>query len=215
VDGNATVTRIGADEFAFLLPMTFSEDAALERARMLIEVLSAPYDVGERMARLSASVGCSLSAFRRRHDRSPAVEGGIGALSRQAFGPRRRHRLHARDGGGGQAVTRIEQALRRAVAASEVEPYFQPIVDLETRRIIGFEALARWTIPISAPISPAVFIPIAEDRGIIGQLSQLLLRKAAEAARTWPDELFLSFNLSPSQLVDQNTGSQILSTFSR
>ena len=60
MDDHSTVTRIGADEFAFLYPLVFSEDAVAERARMLIEILSAPYDVGERTARLSASVGCSL-----------------------------------------------------------------------------------------------------------------------------------------------------------
>jgi diguanylate cyclase (GGDEF)-like protein len=60
MDVTATVTRVGADEFAFLYPMVFSEEAAAARARMLIEILSAPYDVGERTARLSASVGCSL-----------------------------------------------------------------------------------------------------------------------------------------------------------
>ena len=60
MDGHSAVTRIGADEFAFLYPMVFSEEAASEKAKMLIEILSAPYDVGDRTARLSASVGCSL-----------------------------------------------------------------------------------------------------------------------------------------------------------
>jgi EAL domain-containing protein (putative c-di-GMP-specific phosphodiesterase class I) len=112
-------------------------------------------------------------------------------------------------------VTRIEQALRRAVSGGEVEPHFQPIVDLGTRRTIGFETLARWTDRDLGPVSPVVFIPIAEERGIIGPLSQLVLRKATEAARNWPKDLFLSFNLSPSQLVDQNTGLHILSILDR
>ena len=112
-------------------------------------------------------------------------------------------------------VTRIEQALRRAISAAEVEPYFQPIVDLRSRRTVGFEALARWTDRDLGPVSPATFIPIAEERGFIGPLSQLVLRKAAEAARSWPSDLFLSFNLSPSQLVDQNTGLHILAILER
>ena len=65
-------------------------------------------------------------------------------------------------------VTRIEQALRRAVSAGEVEPYFQPIVDLKTRRTVGFETLARWTDPDLGSVPPTTFIPIAEERGIIG-----------------------------------------------
>ena len=112
-------------------------------------------------------------------------------------------------------VTRIEQALRRAVSAGEVEPHFQPIVDLKNRRVVGFEALARWTDRDLGFVSPVTFIPIAEERGIIGPLSQLVLRKATEAARNWPQDLFLSFNLSPSQLVDQNTGLHILAILDR
>jgi EAL domain-containing protein (putative c-di-GMP-specific phosphodiesterase class I) len=107
-------------------------------------------------------------------------------------------------------VTRIEQALRRAVCAGEVEPFFQPIVCLQSRRILGFETLARWTDRDLGFVPASVFIPIAEERGIIGPLSQLILRRAAMAAQNWPSDLFLSFNLSPSQLVDQNTGLHVL-----
>jgi predicted signal transduction protein with EAL and GGDEF domain len=182
---------------------------------MLIEILSAPYDVGERTARLSASVGCSLF-----YSGDEATEVLIDKAETALY--------HAKRSGRGQVVvytremeeaakrvTRIEQALRRAVSAGEVEPHFQPIVDLNSRRTIGFETLARWTDRDLGPVSPAVFIPIAEERGIIGPLSQLVLRKATEAARNWPKDLFLAFNLSPSQLVDQNTGLHILSILDR
>jgi len=215
MDGNATVTRVGADEFAFLYPMVFSEDAASARARMLIEILSAPYDIGERTARLSASVGCSLfssgeettellfsKAETALYHAKRSGRGGVVVFTREMEEAAKR-------------VTRIEQALRRAVSAGEVEPHFQPIVDLKTRKVIGFEALARWTDRDLGSVAPSTFIPIAEERGIIGPLSQLVLRKATEAARDWPPDLFLSFNLSPSQLVDQNTGLQILSILSR
>ena len=215
MDHQSTVARVGADEFAFLYPMTFSEDAAHQRALMLIEILSAPYDVGDRTARLSASVGCSLF-YSGEENTETLISKAETAL------------YHAKRSGRGKVVvytremeeavkrmTRIEQALRRAVAAGEVEPHFQPIVDLKSRQIIGFEALARWTDPDLGPVSPAVFIPIAEERGIIGPLSQLLLSKATQTARSWPDELFLSFNLSPSQLVDQNTGQHILAILER
>lgn len=215
MDNQSTVTRIGADEFAFLYPMVFSEDAAVEKARMLIEILSAPYDVGPRMARLSASVGCSLF-----HSGDETAENLLQKAETALYRAKRSGRgsvvvfTHEMEEGA-KRVTRIEQALRRAVSAGEVEPHFQPIVELGTRRIVGFETLARWTDPDLGPVSPTVFIPIAEERGIIGPLSQLVLRKAAEAAVKWPEDLFLSFNLSPSQMVDQNTGLQILSILNR
>ena len=215
MDQHSTVARVGPDEFAFLYPMVFSEDAVEEKARMLIEVLSAPYDIGERTARLSASVGCSLF-YSGEETTELLVDKAETAL------------YHAKKSGRGQVVvythemeeaakrvTRIEQALRRAVSHGEVEPYFQPIVDIRTRKTIGFEALARWTDRDLGFVPPGVFIPIAEERGIIGPLSQLVLRKATEAARNWPRDLFLSFNLSPSQLVDQNTGLHILAILDR
>ncbi len=215
MDSYSTVTRIGADEFAFLYPMVFSEDAAAEKARMLVEILSAPYDVGTRTARLSASVGCSLF-----HSGDETTDVLIHKAETALYSAKRSGRgavvvFSQEMEEAAKRVTRIEQALRRAVSAGDVEPYFQPIVDLRTRRTVGFETLARWTDPDLGSVPPTTFIPIAEERGIIGALSQLVLRKAAQAALDWPDDLFLSFNLSPSQMVDQNTGLNILSVLGR
>jgi len=215
MDSYSTVCRIGADEFAFLYPMAFSEEAAAEKSRMLIEILSAPYDVGERTARLSASVGCSLF-YSGDETTEILVNKAETALYHAKRSGRGRVVVYTREmEEAAKRVTRIEQALRRAVSAGEVEPHFQPIVDLNTRRTVGFETLARWTDRDLGSVPPTVFIPIAEERGIIGPLSQLVLRKATEAARSWPKDLFLSFNLSPSQLVDQNTGLHILAILDR
>jgi len=215
MDGQSAVTRVGADEFAFLLPMVFSEEAASEKSKMLIEILSAPYDVGERTARLSASVGCSLF-YSGDETTGVLVQKAETALYQAKRSGRGRVVVYTREmEEAAKRVTRIEQALRRAVSAGEVEPHFQPIVDLRQRTVVGFETLARWTDRDLGNVPPSVFIPIAEERGIIGPLSQLILRKATEAARNWPSELFLSFNLSPSQLVDQNTGLHILAILDR
>ncbi len=215
MDGQSAVTRVGADEFAFLLPMVFSEEAASEKSKMLIEILSAPYDVGERTARLSASVGCSLF-YSGDETTGVLVQKAETALYQAKRSGRGRVVVYTREmEEAAKRVTRIEQALRRAVSAGEVEPHFQPIVDLRGRNVVGFETLARWTDRDLGNVPPSVFIPIAEERGFIGPLSQLILRKATEAARSWPRELFLSFNLSPSQLVDQNTGLHILAILDR
>lgn len=205
------ITRLSDDKFAFVAPLMFRDSEAEALGKMLVEIVSAPYDVGERTARLSASMGCALFYF---GEDSPdeLVNRAETAL------------YHAKRTGRGSVfvfteemekqakkLAQIEQALRRAVAAGEVEPFFQPIVDLKTGETIGFESLARWTDRDLGFVSPGVFIPIAEERGIIGSLTKLLLEKATIAAREWPKHMFLSFNLSPSQLVDQNTGIQILS----
>lgn len=207
---NATVARIGADEFAFLLPLVFSEESASETSRVLVEILSAPYDVGERTARLSASVGCSLF-FSGEETTDVLVTKAETALYQAKRTGRGKVVVFTREmEDAAKRATRIEQALRRAVFNGDVEPYFQPIVELGTERVLGFETLARWTDPDLGVVTPDVFIPIAEERGIIGQLSQLILKKATQAARDWPSHLFLTVNLSPSQLVDLNTARQIL-----
>src|SRR5690606_5287052 len=154
MDEHSTVTRIGADEFAVLYPMVFSEEAAAEKAKMLIEILSAPYDVGFRTARLSASAGCSL--FYSEEDTAELL---LSKAETALYQAKRAGRgvvvVYTREmEEAAKRVTRIEQALRRAVAAGEVEPHFQPIVDLSTRRIVGFETLARWTDRDLGAISP-------------------------------------------------------------
>src|SRR6185436_18701577 len=96
----------------------------------------------------------------------------------------------------------LEQALRNAIINDAVDVHFQPIVRLSDGAPVGFEALARWHDADLGFVSPSVFVPIAEERGFIDALSETLLRKAAEAALSWPRELFLSFNLSSAQLID-------------
>jgi EAL domain-containing protein (putative c-di-GMP-specific phosphodiesterase class I) len=91
-----------------------------------------------------------------------------------------------------------------------VRPWYQPIVDLQTQQVIAFEALARWNHPTLGDIPPDRFIPIAEDCGLIRQLSDRLLRRACMDAVTWPDHVVLSFNISPAQLKEKTLGLRIL-----
>jgi predicted signal transduction protein with EAL and GGDEF domain len=105
----------------------------------------------------------------------------------------------------------IERELRTAIYDGAVQPYFQPLVDLRTKQVIGFEALARWTHPTLGNVPPDRFIPVAESCGLMNELSDRLLRHAARTAAQWPDDLTLSFNISPSQLKDRTLGLRILS----
>ncbi len=111
--------------------------------------------------------------------------------------------------------TQIEQALRNAIIADEVDVHFQPIVNLSGDEVVGFEALARWTDADLGFVSPAVFVPLAEERGFIDILTETLLRKAAAAAVAWPHDLFLSFNLSSAQLTDLRTSQNVMSIINR
>ena len=105
----------------------------------------------------------------------------------------------------------IERGLRAAIRDGLVQPYYQPLIDLRTRQVVGFEALPRWTHPKLGDVPPDRFIPIAESCGLLGELTDHLLRQAARAACQWPEEVTLSFNVSPSQLRDRTLGLRILS----
>src|SRR5580700_3214571 len=102
-------------------------------------------------------------------------------------------------------ITQLGQALDKG----EFEPFFQPVVELNTGRLAGFEVLARWRHPQNGTILPSSFIPLAEERGLVGTLMQEILRKALLPASDLPDPLALAVNVSPSQLHDISLVSQI------
>src|SRR4029078_1497976 len=96
----------------------------------------------------------------------------------------------------------IEQGIRFGLEHSQFVPYFEPQVDLETGDVVGFEVLARWNHPLSGIIGPDVFIPVAEDIGLIGRLSEQVIGEALREAATWAPRTKISGNIAPSQLAD-------------
>jgi EAL domain-containing protein (putative c-di-GMP-specific phosphodiesterase class I) len=104
----------------------------------------------------------------------------------------------------------IELELRTAVATEQIEVYFQPIVSVATRRIVGFEALARWRSTLLGPVSPAEFIPIVEEIGLMEEMGAAILRRACKACAEWPDDICVSVNLSSTQFRSGNLEKTIL-----
>jgi diguanylate cyclase (GGDEF)-like protein len=215
VPDGATVIRAGGDEFAFVLPLVFERKAAEKVGNMLKEVLSAPFDLGERNVRLSASFGFAVYPFAG-EEFEDLLKSADTALYRSKRRGRGQITVYSQEiAQEMKRATQLEQALRNAIIADEVDVHFQPIVNLETETVAGFEALARWCDPDLGYVSPAVFVPLAEERGFIDALSETLLRKAAETALQWPKELFLSFNLSSAQLMDPSTSANVLAIINR
>ena len=104
----------------------------------------------------------------------------------------------------------IETELRAAVAAKTIVPYYQPVVAFAGRRVVGFEALARWKSDKFGWVPPDQFITVAEEIGIIGELGDQLLRQACLDAQAWPAELTLAFNISAVQLRNPTLGLRVL-----
>ncbi|MGN7825672.1 putative bifunctional diguanylate cyclase/phosphodiesterase [Agrobacterium radiobacter] len=215
IPDGAVVTRHDGDEFAFVLPLVFERTGAERIGNMIKDVLSAPYDLGDRNVRLSSSFGFAIYPFAG-DEFEDLLKSAETALYRSKRRGRGQITVYSREiAQEMKRATQLEQALRNAIITDAIDVHFQPIVRLEEAKVIGFEALARWDDPDLGFVSPAVFVPLAEERGFIDALSEALLRKAAEAALFWPRELFLSFNLSSAQLMDPSTADNILSILSR
>jgi len=215
IEKDGFVFRTRGDEFGFLMPDIIDEDGAKHIGKILQEVLNAPFDLDGRTVRLSGSFGFAVYP-----DAGHSYEAVMKNIESALY--------HSKRGGRGRITVyskeiediilenaRMEQALRRAIANNEVRPHFQPIISLQDGKLLGFEALARWIDPELGFVSPAKFVPLAEERGIIASLTDKLLLHAARVAAGWPDDIFLSFNLSSVQLVDPNTAQSIISTIAK
>jgi diguanylate cyclase (GGDEF)-like protein/PAS domain S-box-containing protein len=209
-----TIARLGGDEFAVLCDELPSEMAITRVANKLMSVLEPPVELRGEERILGASIGIAVSARE-----STAAE-----LLRDAEAAM----YHAKKKGNGQfelfdqdmrdrvlGRVRTESALRAALANDEeIYVHYQPLVSLQTGRVVGAEALARWRHPDWGPVSPIEFIPVAEDSGLIHELGATVIRRAARESVAWqqiPDFAGIAINVSTRQLVKPDEVSKLLS----
>jgi diguanylate cyclase (GGDEF)-like protein len=212
---NIHLSRLGGDEFALIVCEVPSDADLAAHGDQLCAALRAPFYLPEAMVQISGSVGF-------------AVYPEMAASSEELFDRADYALYHGKRSNRGNAIlfsadhnaeihrdARIEQALKIADFATELDVVFQPIVDIRTERVIGFEALARWTSPVIGSVSPAMFIPVAERAGIISRLTRPLLEKALTAAQQWPSDMGLSFNLSAYDLTSPEGALAVVSTIEK
>jgi diguanylate cyclase (GGDEF)-like protein/PAS domain S-box-containing protein len=211
VVGNNLAARLGGDEFAVILASDVSPNEASDFADRLIKILSAGYDIDGVEVVIGASIGIALSP-------------GDGDTSEELMRNADMALYQAKADGGGvhhfferemdlQAQKRrdLELDLRRAFANGEFELHYQPLVDIAADRISGFESLLRWRHPEKGMISPADFIPVAEDIGLIVSLGEWVLREACTEAVKWPADVKVAVNLSPVQFRSRNLVQVVIS----
>ena len=199
--------RAGGDEFVVVLERSHGEDRVLEVAENLLHSLEQPFVVDGRELTLTASAGVAYD-----HDRSAAAE----VLLRNADTAMYR----AKQLGKRQAVVfephmhtasfdrlELRADLARALDTDQFVTHYQPILDISTHRIIGAEALIRWQHPRRGLLSPAIFVPLAEETGMIGQLGEWIMERACRDLSGWRDslsdlaaDLTISVNLSAQEV---------------
>ncbi len=200
VTENEMIGRLGGDEFAVVV-RDATDIARLERlAAKIIATLSAPYDVDQHTLYIGASVGLAIGPrdgrtaemLIRSADLALYRSKDAGGGSYHAYEPQ----LHVR----AEERRVLEMALRSALEKDQLHLNYQPVVDAGTGRLTGFEALLRWTHPDMGVISPAKFVPLAEDARLIVPIGEWVLRHACAEAARWESTVRIAVNVSPEQL---------------
>ncbi|MBN2972234.1 EAL domain-containing protein [Roseomonas aeriglobus] len=200
---NALMARLGGDEFAcgFLFDSSNAE-VVVRIAEKLVSRMAQPFDADGIRCHISASIGIARSDVDGVSIETLLRASDIAMYAAKKSGKNRFAWFDAAMERELQARNEMESGLRLAIPRQEIVPYFEQQVDLATGRLTGFEVLARWEHPTRGLISPEAFIPIAEETGMIADLSLSIMRQAFTAARDWDPELVISINISPWQLRD-------------
>jgi len=199
-----TVARLGGDEFAIVMTQMQDATDAAALSRRIRESITKPYEVDGHQIISDVSIGISVApidgteADRLLKNADLALYGAKadGRGTYRFFEPEMDTRMKERRD--------LEMDLRKALINKEFELYYQPLVVLQTNEISAFEALLRWNHPTRGMISPAEFIPIAEETGLIISIGEWVLRTACEETANWPDHIKVAVNLSPVQLNNRN-----------
>jgi len=203
------IARLGGDEFAVVQTAIGSADEAVELVLRIHEAIRQPYQCLGHQLSTDASIGIAL-APKDGTDHDQLIKNADLAMYAAKSGGRRTHRFFERSmGASAKARLSMEQDLRQALGDGGFEVHYQPLVHLGRNEISGCEALLRWRHPERGMISPAEFIPIAEDTGLINEIGDWVLRTACAEAATWPEHIRLAVNVSPVQLKNQTLALRI------
>jgi diguanylate cyclase (GGDEF)-like protein/PAS domain S-box-containing protein len=198
------LARLNSDEFAIVQGgLTRPEDAVM-LAKRLLEAIADPYLLDGHSVVIGASIGIAMSPGDG-DDSEKLLKSADMALSRAKLDARGTFAFfEAALDAKAQSRRKTEVELRDAIQNDVLRPYYQPLIDLQSGRITGFEALVRWPHAERGMVSPAEFIPVAEDTGLINPLGGQMLRRACLDAAAWPDDVRVAVNLSPLQFRSGN-----------
>ena len=198
------LARLGGDEFAIVAPRSTNETVALERlCERIVDVLSRPFVVDGHVVDLGASLGVAMAP---RHGVTPDEVSQNADIALYAAKDKGRSRYQVYEPAMSSEILlrrSLERDLRKAVNREEFKVYYQAQIDAASGAYTGAEALIRWNHPEKGILAPAVFIPLAEELGLINAIGNWVLQKACADAVAWPAEMSVAVNLSPVQMMDR------------
>ncbi len=201
------ISRLGGDEFVVLCQDIRDAEEARLIGQQLRRLLNRPIEVGEKSLTAGASIGVAVFPDDANNAEDLLKNADLALYHAKAEGRGRCRHFTDELGKERQRRMVLSGQLRAAIENGDIQAYFQPLVRARDMRVVGFETLGRWFHPEFGPIPPPEFVKLAEENGLITPLTDLIMRKAIDAARQWPNDVRVSVNVSPvqinSELVDQ------------
>ncbi|MFL6801208.1 MAG: EAL domain-containing protein [Sphingomicrobium sp.] len=193
------VGRLGGDEFEIVIPEAPSKEDLSRLAQGIIDSLSRPYTINGTVVSIGASVGIVTSDYDDRTSDDLMRDADLALYAAKAAGKGCYRFFAAEMHEAARERSLMESDLRVALEKGQLRVVFQPSVEASSEKVLGFEALVRWDHPEHGPVSPAQFIPLAEEIGLINEIGEWVLRTACAEAANWPKDISIAVNLSPVQ----------------
>lgn len=200
----STAARLGGDEFGVVMPGVADPEELSTIAQRLIDVISTPYRIQGQQLTIGASIGIAIGPADG-EEAGKLLKNANLALSQVKLRGKGSFRyFEAEMNARAQARRKLEWDLREAIELGTLDVHYQPLVSLATGHIVAAEALVRWHHATRGFVSPAEFIPIAEEAGLIWSLGNFVLNRACRDATLWPEDMRIAVNLSPIQFRSGN-----------
>jgi len=205
------IARLGGDEFAILQISAPQPNSAISLAEQIIDIVGHPCNIEGHDVTVGASVGIVVAQPGDTNAEGLLKSADLAMYSAKADGRGTYRMFDPEMDVIVQARRLLERDMRAALAQDRFALFYQPLINLQTKKVTAFEALMRWDHPERGQVPPSEFIPVAEEMGLIVQLGEWALRQACAEAMKWPDLICVSVNLSPVQFSKGNLVSTVMS----
>jgi diguanylate cyclase (GGDEF)-like protein len=205
------IARLGGDEFAILQMSSPQPTSSTSLAEQIIEIVAQPHNIDGHDVTVGASIGIAIARPGQMSTENLLKSADLAMYSAKSEGRGTYRIFDPQMDAIVQTRRSLERDMRTSLAQGGFELYYQPLVNLQTKRVTAFEALMRWNHKDRGAVPPSEFIPVAEDIGLIIQLGEWALRLACMEAVDWPDDIRVCVNLSPLQFSKGNLVSTVVS----
>jgi len=205
------IARLGGDEFAILQVSCQQPASSISLAEKIIDVVGHTHGIDGHDVTVGASVGIAVAYPGEMNTENFLKSADLAMYAAKSEGRGTYRMFDPEMDAAVQTRRSMERDMRTALAQGGFNLFYQPLVNLQTKKVTSFEALMRWTHAERGVVPPAVFIPVAEEMGLIVQIGEWALRRACSEAVRWPDDIRVSVNLSPLQFSKGNLVSSVVS----